>query len=174
MENKGINQERIIQGDINDFVQLKEAMLDQDVVYANIGGPNLVQKTKNIVEVMEETGIKRLIFINVLGIYDEVPGKFGEWNKQMCGKQLDEFRESADVIEGSELDYTIIRGAWFTNKDEGDYEITQKGEPFRGTEISRKSIAALVVKLAETPGLEIRHSIGINKPNTDGDKPAFY
>ncbi|MEC2306421.1 MULTISPECIES: SDR family oxidoreductase [Heyndrickxia] len=166
-------RERIIEGDVNDLEKLKEAMTGQDVVYSNIGS-DIVRATKNIVAAMEKTSVKRLIAINALGIYDEVPGKFGEWNKRMCGSNLFEFRKAADIIEASDLDYTIIRGAWFTNKDEVDYEITQKGEPFKGTEISRKSIAAFVVKLAVTPGLEVRHSVGINKPNTDGDKPAFY
>lgn len=30
------------------------------------------------------------------------------------------------MIESSRLDYTIIRPAWLTDKDEVDYEITQK------------------------------------------------
>ena len=77
-------------------------------------------------------------------------------------------------MENSDLDYTIIRPAWLTDKDEIDYETTQRDEPFKGTEVSRKSIAALVVKLAQDPTSGIRSSLGVNKPNTDGDKPAWY
>ena len=29
---------------------------------------------------MKACDVKRLIFVLSLGIYDEVPGKFGEWN----------------------------------------------------------------------------------------------
>ncbi|MFY2558781.1 NAD(P)H-binding protein [Corallococcus terminator] len=70
----------------------------------------------------------------------------------------------AEVIEASDLDYTILRPAWFTQDDEIDYEVTQKGQPFKGGTVSRKSVAALVVKLAESPGLEVRRSLGVNKP----------
>jgi uncharacterized protein YbjT (DUF2867 family) len=168
------NRERVIEGDVNDVAKLKEAMVGQDVVYANIGGSDIVQKTESIVEAMNATGVKRGIFINILGIYDEVPGKFGEWNKQMVGSGMDNWRKAAEIIEASDLDYTILRCTWFTNKNEVDYEITEKGEPLRGTEVSRKSIAALVVKLAESPEWGVRCSWGVNKSNTEGDKPDFY
>ena len=92
----------------------------------------------------------------------------------MLGKYLVTYRKAADIIEASNLDYTIIRPAWLSDDDEVDYETTQKNEPFKGTEVSRKSVAALVVKLIGNPALEIRRSLGVNKPNTDGDKPSFY
>ena len=43
-----------------------------------------------------------------------------------------------------------------------------------GSEVSRKSIASLVVKLAESPEWGVRRSWGVNKPNTEGDKPGIY
>ena len=42
--------------------------------------------------------------------------------------------------------------------------MTHKGEPFKGHEVSRKSVAALVVELVQTPDLEVRHSLGLSKP----------
>lgn len=38
-------RERVIEGNVNDVAKLKEAMAGQDVVYANIGGSDIVQKT---------------------------------------------------------------------------------------------------------------------------------
>jgi uncharacterized protein YbjT (DUF2867 family) len=146
---------RVIEGDVLDTEKLKEAMIGQDVVYANLDG-KLEQMAKTIVEAMDATGVKRLIWISSMGIYDEVPG-------QKYSSILDPYRESAEIIEASNLDYTILRPGWFTNKDEIDYEITQKGEPFKGHDVSRKSLASLVVKLAVTPGLEVRRSLGVSK-----------
>ncbi|MGO1632447.1 MAG: NAD(P)H-binding protein, partial [Staphylococcus equorum] len=77
----------------------------------------------------------------------------------------------ADIIESSGLDYTIFRPAWLTHTNEIDYEITQKNESFKGTEVSRKSVAAVVVKIAKDPSLYLKENIGINKPNTDYNKP---
>jgi uncharacterized protein YbjT (DUF2867 family) len=156
LKNIASNKVRVIEGSVLDIETLKEAMIGQDVVYANLAG-NLEQMAKNVVDAMNVARIKRLIWISSMGIYDEVPG-------QRYSSILDPYRNSAAIIEASDLDYTILRPGWFTNKDEIDYETTQKGEPFKGHDVSRKSLADLIVKLAETPGLEIRKSLGVNKP----------
>jgi putative NAD(P)-binding protein len=94
-----------------------------------------------------------------MGIYNEVPG-------QKYKSVLDPYRDSAAVVEASELDYTIIRPEWLNDKNEIDYETTQKGEPFKNAEkyVSRMSVADLIVKLAITPNFEVRKSLGVNKP----------
>jgi hypothetical protein len=86
---------------------------------------------------MNAAGVQRLIFVASLGIYDEVPGKFGTWNRRQIGAYLPPFRRAADLIESSGLNYTILRPAWLTDEDEVDYETTDRNEPFRGTEVSR-------------------------------------
>jgi uncharacterized protein YbjT (DUF2867 family) len=93
-----------------------------------------------------------------MGIYDEVPG-------ERHGSILEPYRKSVGVTEASDLDYTILRPAWLNNRDDIGYATTQKGEPFKnGSEtVSRKSVADLVVKLATTPGLEIRSSLGVHR-----------
>jgi uncharacterized protein YbjT (DUF2867 family) len=156
LKNINSNRVRVIEGDVLDNEKLKEAMIGQDVVYANLDG-QLERMAKTIVEAMDASSFKRLIWISSMGIYDEVPG-------QKYSSILDPYRKSAEVIEASDLDYTILRPGWFTNKDEIDYEITQKGQPFKGHDVSRKSLADLIVKLAVTPGLEVRRSLGVSRP----------
>lgn len=156
LKNIDSNRVRVIEGDVLDIEKLKEVMIGQDVVYANLEG-QLERMANTIVKAMEATGIKRLIWISSMGIYDEVPG-------QKYSTILDSYRKSAEAVEASDLDYTILRPGWFTNKDEIDYEITQKGEPFKGHDVSRKSLADLIVKLTVTPGLEVRRSLGVSKP----------
>jgi uncharacterized protein YbjT (DUF2867 family) len=155
LKNIDSNRVRIIEGDVLDNEKLKEAMIGQDVVYANLAG-QLERMAQNVVEAMDATGIKRLIWISSMGIYGEVPG-------ERYSSILDPYRDSAAIIEASDLDYTILRPGWFTNKDEINYETTQKGEPFKGHDVSRKSVADLVVKLAVTPGLEVHRSLGVSK-----------
>jgi uncharacterized protein YbjT (DUF2867 family) len=135
---------------------LKAAMASRDVVYAKLAG-DLARMANSVVTAMQEIGVRRLIWISSMGIYDEVPG-------EKHGSVLDPYRKSAQIIEASNLDYTILRPAWFTSADEIDYEMTQKGQPFKGHEVSRKSVAALVVKLAQSQDLEVRHSLGLSKP----------
>ncbi|MDF7626717.1 SDR family oxidoreductase [Lactobacillaceae bacterium L1_55_11] len=164
---------KVVEGDATQVDQLVPAIEGQDLVYVNLAG-NVDVQLAAVVAAMEKTGVKRLIFIATLGIYDEVPGKFGQWNHQMIESSLKTYRKAADEVEASPLDYTIIRPAWLDNEDTVDYEITHKGEPFRGTSVSRKSVADLVVKIIDNPKLYSKESIGINQPNTDGDKPSFY
>ncbi|APX71424.1 SDR family oxidoreductase [Companilactobacillus allii] len=164
----------IVGGDTTDEKTLVESMKDVDVVYANLAGGNIEQQAKAVVEAMHATGVKRLIWISTLGIYDEVPGKFGEWNNSTLGSYITTYAAAAKVVEDSDLEYTIIRPAWLTDKDEVDYETTQKDETFKGTEVSRKSIAQLVVDITQAPDKFNRESVGVDKPGTDGDKPAWY
>jgi len=148
---------RVVEGDVLDTKALEAAMAGQDVVYANLAG-QLEQQARCIVKAMEKTGLKRLIFISSMGIYDEVPG-------ERHGSMLEPYCRSASIIEASGLDYTILRPAWLNDLDEIAYGTTRKGEPFKNAAevVSRKSVADLVVKLAMAPGREIRSSLGVHK-----------
>lgn len=115
-----------------------------------------------------------MIFIVSLGIYHELSDKFEEWNDQMIGEPLRDYRRAADIIEASDLDYTIVRPAWLTDKDETDYELTQRDEQFKSTEVSRKAVAAFVATVVADLNAHTRTNVGVNKPGTDGDKPAWY
>lgn len=164
---------KIIEGDVLHQEQLQRAIAGQDIVYANLSGDDIDTQAKHIIAAMTAAGVERLLFVASLGIYDEVPGKFGAWNRRQIAAYLPPFRRAADAIEASSLNYTILRPAWLTDNDEVDYETTGRNEPFKGTEVSRKSVAALIAKIIASPKLHSHANLGVNKPNTDGDKPAF-
>lgn len=165
----------IIEGDATNEHELEEAIKGQDVVYANLGGTNtIVKQAKAVVEAMNKDKVKRLIWISTLGIYDEVAGKFGDWNKQTLGNYITEYAKAAKIIEDSDLDYTIIRPSWMTNKDEVDYQKSKRGEEITNTEVSRKSVASYVYELIKNPKEDLDESIGLEKPHTEGDKPEWY
>ncbi|RPI23365.1 MAG: NAD-dependent epimerase/dehydratase family protein [Acidobacteria bacterium] len=157
LKNSDPSRVRIVEGDVLDAQKLKESMAGQDVVYANLAG-NLEEMARTIVKAMDETGVRRLLFVSSMGVYDEIPG-------DSLGSILDPYRKATRIIEDSDLDYTVLRPAWLNNRDEIAYGTTQKGEPFKNASavVSRKSVADLVVKLATTPSMEIRRSVGIHK-----------
>ena len=66
-------------------------------------------------------------------------------------------------LGNSGLEYTVIRPGWF---DEGsdDYEITKKGEQFRGHDISRQAIVNFIAKLIEISDYGVNESFGISRP----------
>jgi uncharacterized protein YbjT (DUF2867 family) len=151
------NRLHLIEGDVLDLKNLEATIEGHDLVYANLDG-QLEQQAKNIVTAMNKTNVKRLIFVSSMGIYNEVPG-------ETAGAVLNPYRKSAEIIEASNLDYTIIRPAWLNNNKEIDYGTTQKGESFKNSAkyVSRASVADLIVKIAMTPDLEIRRSLGVHK-----------
>lgn len=165
-----LQQEKIIVGDATKLDDVQNAVKGMDIVYASLAG-EVKKAAEIIVKAMDSEGIKRLIWTSSLGIYNEIPGEFGRWNQQVMGDYYHRYRLAADVVENSDLDYTIIRPAWLTNLDEINYETTTRDEPFKGTEVSRKSLAAFVVSVIKDPTKAVRDSIGVDKPGTDGDRP---
>lgn len=167
------NRVTVYEGDAKNSKDLEQALDKVDVVFASLSG-SLDIEAQAIVDAMSKKDVKRLIFVAAPGIYDELPAKFNEFNKSQFGDKLTKYRKAADIIEAPTLDYTIIRPAWLTFKNETDYEVTSKDTQFRGTEVSRRSIASLAVRIAKNPELYSKENIGVNKPNTDGDKPAWF
>jgi uncharacterized protein YbjT (DUF2867 family) len=146
---------RVIEGDVLNLKTLVGAMTGQDVVYANLAG-DMKAQAEHIVEAMHTSGLERLIFVSSMGIYGEVPG-------EKYRSVLDPYRDSAAVIEASDLEYTVLRPGWFTQDEAINYRLTQKGEPFVGHDVSLNSLSDLIVKLAITPGLHVRESIGVSQ-----------
>lgn len=153
----GNDRVRVVEGDVLDEATLADAVAGQDVVYANLSG-KMEEQARLIVQSMKHAGVRRIIFVSSMGIYDEIP-------RESWSSALGPYRKSAEVIENSDLDYTVIRPAWLNDEDEIDYGTTRKGERFVNPSgvVSRKSVADLVVKLATTPGLGVRDSLGVHK-----------
>ncbi|MCI1189146.1 NAD(P)H-binding protein [Hymenobacter sp. DH14] len=145
---------RVVEGDVLNYDQLSAAVAGQDIVYANLSG-DLERMAQNIVKAMNETGVQQVIFISSIGIY-----------AQPLKPVLKPYRGAADVLENSTLAYTILRPAWFTSANEVDYEITQKGEPERGSVISQKSLATFITQIIESPEQYARQNMGISNPNS--------
>lgn len=164
---------KLVIGSVLDKKLLRQAMAGQDIVYANLTGDDLGQQAEHIIAAMQAEGVQRLIFVASLGIYDEVPGTFGAWNRREIGAYLGPYRQAADLIEASGLAYTILRPAWLQDDDEVNFEVTERHEPFKGTEVSRRSVAALVSQVIENPDAWAGRNVGVNKPGSDGDKPRF-
>ena len=164
---------RVVEGDVLHQAQIDAAVAGRDIVYANLTGEDLDRQAHNVIASMQAAGVRRLVFVLALGIYDEVPGAFGQWNRRTIGEDLKPFRRAADAIEASGLDYTIIRPAWLTDEDEVDYELTARDEPFKGTFVSRKSVASLIAEIVNAPDRYRHANFGIDKPGTESDKPYF-
>lgn len=167
-------RETIIDGDFNDPVKLGHAMQGVDLVYLN--DMNSPEATDTIITAMKKNNVPTIIGATILGIYDEVSGEFGKWNARMVGVPgTDRHKKSAEIIELSGLNYTLLRLTWLYNQTNNEqYMISQKGEPFIGAQVSRQAVARLVMDIIADPERYKNTSLGVSEPNTDWGKPSFY
>ena len=122
----------VVNGDAENIEALKAVMPGQDVIYCAISGDALPKIAENIVAAMTEAGIKRLIFMGAVGIYNEIPDEIdGEDNLDSEPAQIPN-RKAVDVVEASSLNYTVLRPGYLGEGDEDDYILTVKGEAAKG------------------------------------------
>lgn len=152
-------REAVMAGNVTSDADLDQAMQEQDTVFVALSG-NLCNSARKIVAAMDRNQVSRLLFITSMGIYNEIPASVGGGNLN-SNPMLRSYRAAADIVEASDLNYTVIRPGWFTSGPV-DYEVTRKGEPFGGHDVSVSSIADFVKRLVEDETLHSHDSVGIN------------
>lgn len=153
----------VVNGDAEHIENLKEAMQGQEVVYCAISGEALPQIAKNIVAVMGECGVKRLIFMGAVGVYNEIPDEMdGEDNLDNEPAQLPN-RQAVDIVEASDLNYTVLRPGYLKEGEENDFVLSIKGEPAKGYITTIPSLVKLAVQLISDETLYPRESVSITR-----------
>lgn len=168
------NRVSLFEGDATNADDLRRAIGGQDVVVSTLGGPDLDVKTANIVRAMKDVGAQRIIVISAGGVYDELPEPFNAWDKRMVGQYRPINLRTAQVVEQSSLTYTVLRPVWLTDEPTEVFQLTKKGETYKGTETSRASIGRFVADVVKNPVLHANADLGISEPDTDGGRPAAY
>lgn len=161
--------------DLNRQDQVEAAMEGQDLVFvAAVDHDKQNRPTKNVIAAMKTTGVKRVLYTNILGLYNEVPGEFGRWNLAQVRSGLNAAITSDRLLADSGVDYTTLRLPWLNNRDEIKYEVTHKDETYVGVSGSRKSIADLILQIISDPTLYSKDSIGIADAATQGlNRPVY-
>ena len=166
---------RYVDGDMSRLDNVRQALEDADVVFVNEASPALLEPT---IAVMKEKGIRRLIVAGVLGVYDEVVGDFGRWNKAMIGAYSPTNNRviGAKLVDESGLDYTYLRMTWLYNQ-EGNraYKLIPQGEPYKGAQVTRQAVVQYVMDLLQDSSRDLGVSVGIVEPGSEAlAKPVFY
>jgi len=160
----------IAQGDIMDIASVVNAIKGHDAVLCAIGagrkGTVRSQGTLNVIQAMEQTGVKRLVCETTLGAGDSRGNLNFVWKYIMFGMLLREAYKDHEMqetyIKRSNLDWTIVRPAAFTDGPhtgvyEHGFSTTAKNITLK---ISRADVADFMLKqlndnryLRKTPGL---------------------
>lgn len=136
--------------------KLNQAMQKQDIVFVALSG-NLPEMIKPILKVMYDNKVKRIVFVSSIGIYNEIRGSGNISNNPI----LQPYRQTADIVEESGLDYTILRPAWFDNGSDTIFQISLKGETVTGHDVSRKAIIELVSTIIDQPERYLNQNIAL-------------
>lgn len=154
-----------VQGDVTQLATLQAMIAKQDAVIIAVSGqiPAIVQ---TVITAMQATKVTRLILVTSMGIYNEIPAKIGVTGNLEFNPVLRPYRQAADLVTDSGLQYTIIRPGWFDNGNH-HYEVTRKGQAFGGQSVSRWAVADLIQRSVQDKRL-IYQDLGINRPDEGG------
>ena len=153
----------VLNGDAENIEDLKQAVQGQDVVYCAISGDALPEIAGNIVSVMSESSVKRLIFMGAVGIYNEIPDEIdGEDNLDHEPAQIPN-RQAVDIVEASSLNYTVLRPGYLREGAEDDFVLSVKGESAKGYVTTIPSLVKLALQLMEEDTLYSRESVSITR-----------
>ena len=168
----GLAHERltVFRGDVLDGASVGRSVRGQEAVLCSIGagrkGGVRAEGTRNIVRAMEGAGVRRLVCQSTLGAGESSGNLDFFWKHVMFGFLLrgafaDHEQQEAHV-RGSDLDWTIVRPAAFTDGERtGEYRhgfsATKKGLRLK---ISRADVAGFMLDqladeayLRQAPGL---------------------
>ncbi|MBD2701631.1 SDR family oxidoreductase [Spirosoma sp. BT702] len=114
---------RISQGDVLNLPSVEKAVRGQDVVLCALGagrkGFTRAEGTRNILQAMEATGVKRLICQTTLGAGDSKGNLNFFWKYIMFGlllrKAFADHEQQERYVQKSPLDWIMVRPAAFTD-----------------------------------------------------------
>ena len=162
-EYQGNDRISVIDADATDIDALKKSLTGAELAYCAISGERLPLVAANLVKVMPELGMTRLLFMGAVGIYNEIPVEMdGDDNVDNEPAQVPN-RKAVDIVETSNLNYTILRPGYLRDGSADDYVLTAKGEAAKGYITTIPSLVEFVKKLIADAELYSRQSISITK-----------
>lgn len=119
IDQKHINLQ-VVKGDVLDLTSVERAIEGQDAVFCALGLPNIMDKsklrtkgTKNIIDAMKKTAVKRLVCLSSFGVgdsYQSLPLHYKYFIAPLFMRALyDDHNRQENAITESLLDWTVVR-----------------------------------------------------------------
>ena len=119
-----------------------------------------MKKVVIFVAALDETGVKRIIWITGMGIHREITGIRGMMLNRYA-KQRPEYIEAADTIAASSAVTTLLRCPGIQNGDNEKYELTKEGIQPAHRNVERAAIAKCMADMIADEALGANESLGI-------------
>ena len=146
------------QGDVKDFIAVEKAVSGQDAVLSALGAsspfkydPVVVEGVGNIIKAMEQSGIKRFIYLSFIGVKEsrkDAPIFIKYIASKILRTEIAGHEAKENMIKQSNLAWTIVRPATLTNgPKKGVYRFGEdlKSNAFMVTS-SRADVADFMLK----------------------------
>lgn len=159
----------IIVGQATRYEDVKKAMAGHDAVISCVGGPGMkpatviTDITKNVVDAMNETGVKRIAQVASAGVHGELKGVMGKIVSFMLKNPLKDHKGAYEKLKEGGVDYTLARPMSLKEGSfTGVYRESEAGIPDGGKSISRADVASFLLKAIQDDKY-IGKSIGLAK-----------
>lgn len=155
-KNYNVENVKVLTGDAGNLSTMERAVSGQDVVIDTLGGKTPYKSTvlesssaKNIIQAMQNKGIKKLFVISMVGI-----GESGKNTSLFVRLLLLTFLRGAkkdkaamdSAVKASNLDWLIVRPAVLTDDEAvGNIKIFDSNTKDKANKISRKNVAGFLV-----------------------------
>lgn len=149
----------VIQGDALNAEDVRRAMDGQEILLCSLEG-DVLTMAKNIVSALDETGVKRIIWITGMGIHHEIKGLQGMMLNQLA-KKRPEYIEAADTIAASAAVTTLLRCPGIRDGDNEAYALTKEGEKPICWSVDRAAIAQCMADMIADETIGVNESLGI-------------
>lgn len=156
MDMNGVN---IIKGDALNYDDVKTAMNNQDIMLCSLDG-DILAMAQNIVNALNETSVKRIVWITGMGIHHEITGKRGIILAEYA-KQRPEYIKAADLIAQSNAVTTLLRCPGIQDGDNVVYHLTTENEQPLERDVDRSAIAQCMADIVTDESIGANNSLGI-------------
>ena len=126
----------------------------------SLDGEDVLTMAKNIASAVEETGVKRIIWITGMGIHNEIKGVHGIMLNQLARK-MPEYIQAADTIAASAAVTTLLRCPGIRDGENEVYSLTREGEKPACWFVDRAAIAQCMADMIADDALGANESLGI-------------
>ncbi|MBD7995274.1 NAD(P)H-binding protein [Arthrobacter sp. Sa2CUA1] len=148
---------RAVAGNAADPAAAAAAVAGADAVVVTVGGAKGVAQhraavTRTVIDAMQETGVRRLVVQSSLGAGDsasQLPGPLRLIMRTVLAKPLADHNEQERAVQGSGLDWTLVRPTGLTNREPaGTWRALETSDAGKlGGSISRGDLAACIFGL---------------------------
>jgi Putative NADH-flavin reductase len=150
---------KIIVGNLNETLKLKDAIAGADACISTLGGgslthhsPEIKQGIENIISAMEQLNVPKFIYMSSIGAGESrflmsQPFRFLIFNL-MLSVPLDDHNSNEEKIFNSKLNWTIVRpGSLTDGAKTGNLQHGTQIKPMKGNRrISRANVAAFMLQ----------------------------